>query len=79
MISLKDALARMNAKDEPFSIEFTKKSTGGIVRMENCVLVGSCHDMNLHRTITVMSETARQPRAVKIRLIDFFNDVKVFW
>jgi hypothetical protein len=79
MISLKDALAIMNSKEEPFSIEFTKKSTGEVVRMDNCTLVGSAHDMNKHRTITVMNIEAKQPRTVKVRLINYFNGEKVFW
>jgi hypothetical protein len=79
MISLKDALSIMNAKDAPFSIEFTKKSTGEVVKMDNCTLTGSAHDMNKHRTITVMNRDAEQPRSVKIRLIDYFNGEKVFW
>jgi hypothetical protein len=79
MILLRDALAKMNAKDEPFDIEFSTLK-GEIVKMENCKLIGARHNMKEHRTITIECLDSWQKRTVKIYSgIRFFNGEKVFW
>jgi hypothetical protein len=74
---LKDALAMMNAKEEPFDIEFSTLK-GEIIKMANCMLAGSQHDMNKHRTITVKCLDSQQIRTVKIYSgIRYVNGEKV--
>jgi hypothetical protein len=73
MIALKDALTIMNSKEKPFEFEFVKISTGEIVKMKNCRLVGSKHNMKDHRTISVINEESNQIRTAKIHLIGTFN------